>query len=322
MSARLSCWKCNQGISPGQSFLNALGHTWHDTCFSCRTCGTRLGTSEFYTVNNEPFCSQCHVTHDVPNCVKCRQPVRRGVDFLKYEGSSYHAHCFTCDGCNRELSTSDFFKHDGRRYCPPCSDNVNRSNSSNSGGYSSNSNSSPSYSSGSSSSYGNNSSPYTSTTSSYGSSANTQPQSSSTYGDDNNYGSTSSYGNKPVSTYGSDDSYGSSSSNYGGNSTYGNPDQSYSVEEQPNHNHDYTAEVSFGVVPTHDTTSASQHAVHHDDGNDGNDANDLNALVAELESSGSDFNSKYGGNSSYHDHNADDSDPLAAALRSLQEFES
>jgi len=327
MSARLSCWKCNQGISPGQSFLNALGHTWHESCFSCRTCNTRLGTGEFYTVNNEPFCGQCHVTHDVPNCVKCNNPVRRGEDFLKYEGHSYHGRCFTCEGCNRELMTSDFFKHEGRRYCASCSDNMSRSNSSSSG------NSSNSYGSGNSSYGGNTSSSpsYGSSNSSYGSS-NSQPRAASTYGgagdssygDSNNYGATSSYGsNKPVSTYGGSSNYGDSN-NYGSSSSYGSQPDHYSVAvevDEPRHNDDYTAEISIGVVPTHDTMSATHHAVQHDV-DDGNDANDLNALVAELESSGSDFNSKYGGPSTYGNaNNGDESDPLAAALRSLQEFE-
>jgi len=325
MSTRLSCWKCNQGISPGQSFLNALGHTWHDTCFSCRTCNARLGTGEFYTVNNEPFCAGCHVTHDVPNCIKCNQPVRRGVDFLKYEGHSYHGHCFTCDSCHTELSTSDFFKHDGKRYCPSCSNNATRSNSHSGGQSSSNYNSTPSYGSGNSSyggnnnstsSYGNTSSPYSSG-SSYG---DNKPV--STYGGSSGGYGASSYGdNKPVSTY------GGSSNNYGASSYGVEPDHHYSAAvemDEPHHNNDdYTAEISIGVVPTHNTMSATHHAAHHD-ANDGNDANDLNALVAELESSGSDFNSKYGG-SSYNDHHhadhGDDSDPLAAALRSLQEFE-
>jgi len=118
------CFRCGSNITAGQTFLNALGHPWHDRCFTCKKCDKLLGTGDFYNLNSEPYCNECHSTHDVPICADCQQPLRRGSDFLRFDGVSYHVHCFTCNNCNRELNTNDFFRNNGKRYCGSCSNRL------------------------------------------------------------------------------------------------------------------------------------------------------------------------------------------------------
>jgi len=118
------CKYCNQQVKPGESYLRALGGSYHNNCFKCRKCGSFLGTNQFYNINNDAFCGKCHAIHDVPNCNACNRPLERGTDFLRYEGQTFHTKCFLCNNCRTELSDRDFFKHEGGRYCSNCIDRV------------------------------------------------------------------------------------------------------------------------------------------------------------------------------------------------------
>jgi len=290
------CFRCGGPITAGQTFLNASGHTWHDRCFTCKKCNKQLGTGDFYNLNGETYCPDCHETHDVPICNECQQPLRRGSDYLKFEGVPFHVRCFTCQNCSRELNTNDFFRHNGKRYCGSCSDRMTGSGSSSGSGslpYSNNYSAPPPKSTPS----------YSNNTSSNNYSYN-QPASTSSFTPQSNY--SSSISAKPVEpSYLADTSY--------------NP---------PQDNNDFSAEITIGV-----TTPSSANTYHDTSGGGGGsfnyEDNDLNALVNELEKSGSEFNAKYGstyqpaGHGHGHSHaTKSNDDELSAALASLQEFDS
>ncbi|XP_061116366.1 PDZ and LIM domain protein 5-like isoform X1 [Conger conger] len=53
-----SCRGCDFPIEAGDKFLEALGGTWHDTCFVCAVCSTSLEGQAFFSKNGKPLCKK------------------------------------------------------------------------------------------------------------------------------------------------------------------------------------------------------------------------------------------------------------------------
>ncbi|XP_055774681.1 PDZ and LIM domain protein 5a isoform X8 [Salvelinus fontinalis] len=51
-----SCHGCEFPIEAGDKFLEALGFTWHDTCFVCVICCTTLEGQAFFSKMDKPLC--------------------------------------------------------------------------------------------------------------------------------------------------------------------------------------------------------------------------------------------------------------------------
>nr|XP_015828217.2 PDZ and LIM domain protein 5a isoform X2 [Nothobranchius furzeri] len=52
------CHGCEFPIEAGDKFLEALGYTWHDTCFVCAVCCTTLEGQTFYSRKEKPLCKK------------------------------------------------------------------------------------------------------------------------------------------------------------------------------------------------------------------------------------------------------------------------
>ncbi|XP_059846242.1 PDZ and LIM domain protein 7 isoform X3 [Hypanus sabinus] len=50
------CHGCDFKIDAGDRFLEALGYSWHDTCFVCAVCHTNLEGKTFYSKKEKPLC--------------------------------------------------------------------------------------------------------------------------------------------------------------------------------------------------------------------------------------------------------------------------
>lgn len=50
------CRGCNMRVEAGDQYIEALGHSWHDNCFTCSTCHCKLKNVGFYNRNNMPVC--------------------------------------------------------------------------------------------------------------------------------------------------------------------------------------------------------------------------------------------------------------------------
>ncbi|XP_041756148.2 PDZ and LIM domain protein 5 isoform X6 [Coregonus clupeaformis] len=50
------CHGCEFPIEAGDKFLEALGFTWHDTCFVCAVCCTTLEGQAFFSKMDKPLC--------------------------------------------------------------------------------------------------------------------------------------------------------------------------------------------------------------------------------------------------------------------------
>ncbi|XP_029999905.1 PDZ and LIM domain protein 5a isoform X4 [Sphaeramia orbicularis] len=53
-----SCHGCEFPIEAGDTFLEALGYTWHDTCFVCAVCCTTLEGQTFFSKKDKPLCKK------------------------------------------------------------------------------------------------------------------------------------------------------------------------------------------------------------------------------------------------------------------------
>ncbi|XP_066568325.1 PDZ and LIM domain protein 5 isoform X3 [Amia ocellicauda] len=53
-----SCHGCDFPIEAGDKFLEALGFTWHDTCFVCAVCCTSLEGQAFFSKKDKPLCKK------------------------------------------------------------------------------------------------------------------------------------------------------------------------------------------------------------------------------------------------------------------------
>ncbi|XP_029018366.1 PDZ and LIM domain protein 5a isoform X1 [Betta splendens] len=52
------CHGCEFPIEAGDKFLEAIGHTWHDTCFVCAVCCTSLEGQTFFSKKDKPLCKK------------------------------------------------------------------------------------------------------------------------------------------------------------------------------------------------------------------------------------------------------------------------
>lgn len=52
------CHGCEFPIEAGDMFLEALGYTWHDTCFVCSVCCERLEGQTFFSKKDKPLCKK------------------------------------------------------------------------------------------------------------------------------------------------------------------------------------------------------------------------------------------------------------------------
>ncbi|XP_035021561.1 PDZ and LIM domain protein 5a isoform X2 [Hippoglossus stenolepis] len=52
------CHGCEFPIEAGDKFLEALGFTWHDTCFACAVCCTTLEGQTFFSKKDKPLCKK------------------------------------------------------------------------------------------------------------------------------------------------------------------------------------------------------------------------------------------------------------------------
>ncbi|XP_078469527.1 PDZ and LIM domain protein 5-like isoform X1 [Lampetra planeri] len=52
------CEGCDFPVEAGDRYVEALGHTWHDTCFVCTVCQVNLEGQPFYSKKNKPLCKK------------------------------------------------------------------------------------------------------------------------------------------------------------------------------------------------------------------------------------------------------------------------
>ena len=91
------CKGCGELIM-GKSVSSADGRLtgrYHKACFVCKTCKEPFQTSDFYVMNDHPYCSMHYHKLNDSLCKSCD----RGIEgqYLETElKQKFHPHCFTC----------------------------------------------------------------------------------------------------------------------------------------------------------------------------------------------------------------------------------
>ncbi|KAI3358096.1 hypothetical protein L3Q82_003104 [Scortum barcoo] len=94
-----SCTGCSKTVYSEERACRAMGHLFHDTCFTCSVCSKKLSGKPFFTVSGRIYCED---------------------DFLVLQarGKSYHPSCFRCVVCRQSLEGQPFsVDADNKVYC-------------------------------------------------------------------------------------------------------------------------------------------------------------------------------------------------------------
>ncbi|CAF1058160.1 unnamed protein product [Rotaria sordida] len=103
-----NCIACGHLIT--DTILQALGHSYHLTCFKCLKCSICLDGVPFITDKNQNlFClHDYHMTYG-PRCDKCSNPIcpedgsNETVRIISM-GKTFHVQCYQCQDCSLQLN--------------------------------------------------------------------------------------------------------------------------------------------------------------------------------------------------------------------------
>lgn len=92
--------------------------------FSCRCaqCFRQFQDGIFYEFEGRKYCERDFHVLFAPCCNKCGDFVIGRV--IKAMAASWHAHCFRCELCNKELADSGFIRYQNRALCHDCNANI------------------------------------------------------------------------------------------------------------------------------------------------------------------------------------------------------
>ncbi|MEQ2256433.1 hypothetical protein ILYODFUR_024144, partial [Ilyodon furcidens] len=120
VTLRRSCTRCGEAVYATGGACKAMGHLFHNTCFTCAVCNKQLKGQPFFTVLGHIYCeddflfSGVHPPEEV--CNHCGSSITDLV--LQAQGKSYHPTCFRCVVCRQELEGQPFaVDSDSRVYC-------------------------------------------------------------------------------------------------------------------------------------------------------------------------------------------------------------
>jgi len=111
----LRCNGCGKGVEEADDGVNALGKTWHRSCFVCTDCGGAFPEGRFYSREGRPYCEEHYFENFAPKCARCTRPVVS--DGLRACGAVWHNECFGCAVCSCSFEDGKFFEKDGQAYC-------------------------------------------------------------------------------------------------------------------------------------------------------------------------------------------------------------
>ncbi|MCJ1398082.1 hypothetical protein MMC11_001279 [Xylographa trunciseda] len=112
-----NCRGCGELIQ-GKSVSSADGRLtgrYHKQCFVCQTCKEPFQTTDFYVIDNNPYCARHYHELNGSLCKTCD----RGIEgqYLETEvKQKFHPHCFTCQECHKILR-NDYFELNGKIFC-------------------------------------------------------------------------------------------------------------------------------------------------------------------------------------------------------------
>ncbi|CAF0860223.1 unnamed protein product [Adineta ricciae] len=100
------CFGCNQPMY-NQFISNVLDHLWHPECVRCFICRCVLN-EQCYSREGKLYCKDDFIKKYIHRCFACQNLVQ-SHEFIRRvrAGRIYHAACFVCSKCKRELTDDD-----------------------------------------------------------------------------------------------------------------------------------------------------------------------------------------------------------------------
>lgn len=113
------CDGCGQTFLAGTKKIEYKGRQWHDTCFHCKVCTTKVGAKSFIIPNDKDiYCVTCFEDRIATKCTKCKQVLTTGG--VTFRGEPWHKECFVCAKCASPLAGQKFASREDKPYCAEC----------------------------------------------------------------------------------------------------------------------------------------------------------------------------------------------------------
>ncbi|CDW56386.1 PET and LIM domain containing protein [Trichuris trichiura] len=113
------CAACDEIIFADEC-IEAEGHSWHLSHFSCSQCSICLGGCRYVMRENRPYCLRC-LDEDtfVHSCATCRRKIANTDPRMTYGRHQWHAskRCFVCHACGTCLLGGSFLCEPDGLYC-------------------------------------------------------------------------------------------------------------------------------------------------------------------------------------------------------------
>lgn len=148
------CAKCGSPITENQAKVRAMGNTYHEDCFACDACGSRIHTTCYKGDGGKLYCSEpcarrgaeeaaaasaapaaaapaADSKEDEPAaaaaeaqpeykfCTACGKPLEGR--YVVVGGQPMHADCFVCGMCGQKLGTQ-VYNVGGKMCCKECAE--------------------------------------------------------------------------------------------------------------------------------------------------------------------------------------------------------
>jgi LIM domain-containing protein 2 len=114
------CEACKTPITTDFKDLSYKDRHWHDKCFKCSSCPTSLVNESFAFKNEQLYCASCYERKFAPRCVRCGHVFRAGMKKYEHRGRQWHAECFICKLCSKQIGTNSFIPRGDEVVCVPC----------------------------------------------------------------------------------------------------------------------------------------------------------------------------------------------------------
>ncbi len=87
--AKGSCAACRKTITEDEHWVEAIGKTFHKSCFACSLCKSKFGDRKYYEKGDQAVCADCE-DKAAAKCVQCSQACRPDQSSLQALGKQYH----------------------------------------------------------------------------------------------------------------------------------------------------------------------------------------------------------------------------------------
>ncbi|XP_052061708.1 testin-like [Mytilus californianus] len=112
------CAACDEVIF-AREYTQAEKQAWHVQHFCCWFCDAPLAGQRYIANNGNPYCVFCFDRLYSKICHTCGKTITADSPGLSHGEFNWHAcpHCFSCNGCGKNLINKQFLLKDGFLFC-------------------------------------------------------------------------------------------------------------------------------------------------------------------------------------------------------------